>query len=72
MFPCSCWSNGEPITVSLSGDPQRNVILWKDHRAITEANEINKLGHPVLKFVGGSISPEMEPPKPPLAEEELV
>ena len=54
---------GQPVTVSPSLDPQRNVILWQDHRAIKEAEEINATGHPVLKYVGGRISPEMEPPK---------
>ena len=28
-----------------------------------EAKEINETRHPVLKFVGGCISPEMQPPK---------
>ena len=56
-------TDGCPVTVSPSHDSQRNIILWKDHRAILEADEINKSGHPVLNFVGGAISPEMEPPK---------
>lgn len=51
------------MTVSLSKDPQRNVILWQDHRAISEANVINSKKHPVLQFVGGRISPEMQAPK---------
>ena len=54
---------GQSVTVSPSLDPKRNIILWKDHRAIKEANDINGLGHPVLRFVGGCVSPEMEPPK---------
>ena len=54
---------GNPVTVSSTHDPQRNVILWQDHRAISEAQEINDLGHPLLDYVGGVISPEMEPPK---------
>ena len=56
-------THGNPVTVSPSHDPERNIILWQDHRAIQEANEINELGHPLLKYVGGVISPEMEPPK---------
>ncbi len=54
---------GDPVTVSPTGDPQRNVILWMDHRAIEEAGLINHTGHEVLDYVGGRISPEMEPPK---------
>jgi D-ribulokinase len=34
-----------------------------DHRAAAEADFINRLDHDVLKFVGGKMSPEMEPPK---------
>lgn len=56
-------ANGCPVSVSPSNDPQRNIILWKDHRAVHEADYINNLNHPVLKFVGGCISPEMQPPK---------
>jgi D-ribulokinase len=54
---------GEPLTVSLSGDHRRNVIVWMDHRAIEEARRINETQDEVLRFVGGSISPEMEMPK---------
>jgi D-ribulokinase len=52
-----------PLTVSSSGDDQRNVIVWMDHRAIAEAREINEKQDDVLRYVGGSISPEMEIPK---------
>jgi D-ribulokinase len=52
-----------PLSVSASGDPQRNVIVWMDHRAIAEAREINESQDDVLRYVGGSISPEMEMPK---------
>jgi D-ribulokinase len=55
--------DGAPLTVSDSGDPQRNVIVWMDHRAITEAQRINETRDDVLRYVGGSISPEMEMPK---------
>ena len=41
----------------------RNVVVWMDHRAIEDARAIDATGHPVLQFVGGSISPEMETPK---------
>ena len=54
---------GGPLPV---GDPQateRNIIVWMDHRAIDQAERINATGHPVLNYVGGRISPEMETPK---------
>src|SRR4030081_1340291 len=56
-------AGGNPLTVSSSGDDQRNVIVWMDHRAIGEAREINEKQDDVLRYVGGSISPEMEIPK---------
>jgi D-ribulokinase len=55
--------DGAPLSVSTFGDPQRNVIVWMDHRAIAEAREINETQDDVLRYVGGSISPEMEMPK---------
>jgi D-ribulokinase len=54
---------GRPLSVSISGDPQRNVIVWMDHRAIAEADRITNTHHDVLRHVGGVISPEMETPK---------
>jgi D-ribulokinase len=52
-----------PVAVGPSGDPGRNVIVWMDHRAAGEAEEINAGAHEVLRYVGGRISPEMETPK---------
>jgi FGGY-family pentulose kinase len=52
-----------PLTISPTGDPTRNIIVWMDHRAIEEADSINQTGHQVLEYVGGKISPEQEPPK---------
>src|SRR5438445_5657833 len=54
---------GRPLTVSSSGDERRNVIVWMDHRAIAEARRVNDTHDDVLRYVGGSISPEMEIPK---------
>ena len=53
---------GAPLPVS-STDPQRNTIVWMDHRAVDQARRINATAHPVLAYVGGVISPEMETPK---------
>lgn len=55
--------NARPVTVSPSGRDEQNVIVWMDHRATAIAAEINATHHPVLRYVGGTISPEMEAPK---------
>lgn len=55
--------DNQPVTVSPTGSDEQNVIVWMDHRSIAEADYINRGGHDVLKYVGGKISPEMEPPK---------
>ncbi|MBP0616549.1 FGGY-family carbohydrate kinase [Jiella mangrovi] len=55
--------SGRPLSVSRSGDDARNVIVWMDHRALDQTSRINRIGHPVLRYVGGRISPEMETPK---------
>ena len=52
-----------PVTISPTGNPSRNILVWMDHRAIEEAEFINHTKHPVLRFVGGQISPEQQPPK---------
>ncbi|HEY4104834.1 MAG TPA: FGGY-family carbohydrate kinase [Polyangiaceae bacterium] len=56
-------ANDAPVSVSPSESAAHNVIVWMDHRAIAEADEINRTGHEVLRYVGGVISPEMETPK---------
>jgi D-ribulokinase len=56
-------ADGTPVAVGPSGDPDRNIIVWMDHRAAGEAEEINAGNHDVLRYVGGRISPEMETPK---------
>ncbi len=56
-------ADGAPLAVGPSDDPERNIIVWMDHRAIGQAERINAQGHDVLKYVGGVISPEMETPK---------
>ncbi|QEU62324.1 hypothetical protein KDRO_F02520 [Kluyveromyces lactis] len=44
-------------------DNLQNIILWMDHRAIEETEEINATGDKCLKYVGGQMSVEMEIPK---------
>jgi D-ribulokinase len=55
--------SGKPLAVGPSGDPNRNVIVWMDHRAGEQAQAINATGQAVLNYVGGAISLEMETPK---------
>lgn len=64
-------AGGRPLPVGRHGDPARNVIVWMDHRATGQADRINALGSPVLDYVGGTISPEMETPKLLWLREEL-
>lgn len=56
-------AGGRPTSISPSGDDAHNVIVWMDHRAREQAERINALGHDVLRYVGGQISPEMQTPK---------
>lgn len=57
----------EPVPVTgpdFSNDGNdRNVILWLDHRPIEETKKINATGHNLLRYVGGTMSVEMEIPK---------
>jgi FGGY-family pentulose kinase len=52
-----------PVTVSPTGRDEQNVVVWMDHRAIEQAARINETRHEALRYVGGTISPEMQPPK---------
>lgn len=54
---------GAPVTVSTTGEDRWNVVMWADHRATTEAEQITATRHRVLDYVGGTMSPEMELPK---------
>jgi D-ribulokinase len=55
--------NGAPLPVGDPQHPERNIMVWMDHRALEQAERINASGHRVLDYVGGRISPEMETPK---------
>ncbi len=56
-------ADDHPVTVSPTGSDAQNIIVWMDHRAIPQAERINRTKHPVLRYVGGIISPEMQTPK---------
>jgi FGGY-family pentulose kinase len=57
----------EPVSVTgpdfdRSGN-DHNVILWLDHRPVEETAKINSTKHNLLRYVGGTMSIEMEIPK---------
>ena len=54
---------GRPVSMSSTGRDRWNVVMWADHRAIAEAEEITATCHRVLAHVGGVMSPEMQLPK---------
>ena len=58
-------AKGDAVSIDLEGDDKRNVIVWMDHRAISETTRLNALSenYSVFDFVGGRISPEMQIPK---------
>ena len=55
--------SGAPLSISTTGEPTWDTIVWLDHRAVAEAEECTASGHRVLDHVGGVMSPEMEIPK---------
>lgn len=56
-------AHDRPVSISRTAEPEKNVIVWMDHRAVDQAARINATKHPVLRYVGGTISPEMQTPK---------
>ncbi|XP_068809442.1 FGGY carbohydrate kinase domain-containing protein isoform X4 [Struthio camelus] len=53
----------QPLAVNCEGQNHRNVIMWMDHRAVSQVDRINQTQHRVLSYVGGTMSVEMQPPK---------
>lgn len=56
-------ADGQGLPVGDPERPDRDIIVWMDHRATDQARRINDTGHEVLRYVGGAVSPEMEMPK---------
>ena len=54
---------GRGISVAEQGEPERDIIMWMDHRATQETLDINATGDDALRYVGGEVSVEMELPK---------
>lgn len=55
--------NGSGISVSRDGHPERDIMMWMDHRAQQETLDINQTHDAALRYVGGEVSVEMELPK---------
>ncbi|KAI1618780.1 D-ribulokinase [Exophiala viscosa] len=57
----------EPVSVTGPTFDQsvndHNVVLWLDHRPVEETKKINATKHNLLRYVGGTMSIEMEIPK---------
>ena len=56
-------ADGAGVSVSPQGQAERDIIMWRDHRAQEEAREINRTGDEALRYVGGEVSVEMQLPK---------
>lgn len=61
--PVSVGPHYNPDGTVRDDQKEQNIILWMDHRAVTQTDEINATGQSLLKFVGGKMSIEMEIPK---------
>lgn len=55
--------HGKPLSVDPEGAEGQDIIVWMDHRALEDAEHINRVGGVPLDHVGGRISPEMQMPK---------
>ncbi|KAL8948170.1 MAG: hypothetical protein Q9222_005621 [Ikaeria aurantiellina] len=54
----------EPVSVTgPKFDNDHNIVLWLDHRPVEETAKINATNHNLLRYVGGTMSIEMEIPK---------
>lgn len=53
----------ESISFAESGESERDIIMWMDHRATEETLAVNLTNDPALQYVGGEVSVEMELPK---------
>ncbi|MFQ5807065.1 MAG: FGGY-family carbohydrate kinase [Phycisphaerae bacterium] len=56
-------ANDRPVSVSPTENDDQNVIVWMDHRALDQTRRINTTQHEVLRYVGGTMSVEMQSPK---------
>ncbi|EPY79844.1 hypothetical protein CB1_000883004 [Camelus ferus] len=52
-----------PLPVNHEGNSHQNIIMWLDHRAVSQVHRINETKHSILQYVGGVMSVEMQAPK---------
>ncbi|MBD0413629.1 FGGY-family carbohydrate kinase [Oryzicola mucosus] len=55
--------DGRPLSVAADGKEGWDTLVWLDHRALGESDACTATRHPVLDFIGGAMSPEMQTPK---------
>lgn len=55
--------DGKGVSVSEGGETGHDIVMWMDHRAVSEAKQINATLDEALLYVGGEVSIEMELPK---------
>ena len=56
-------SSGEPLPISLGTEDRHTCLMWMDHRAERETEQVNQCKSCVTEYVGGGFSPEQQPPK---------
>jgi FGGY-family pentulose kinase len=54
---------GGPLPVSPDAEPERDIIMWMDHRAVAEAASLSATQGEPVRYLGGTVSPEHELPK---------
>jgi FGGY-family pentulose kinase len=56
-------TDGQPVSVAETGECERDIIMWMDHRAGAQTAVINATRDAALAYVGGEVGIEMELPK---------
>lgn len=62
--------DGQPLSVSRSGESRWDTLVWLDHRSLAQAERCTATEHPLIARVG-RMSPEMQTPKLMWLKEQL-